>query len=110
LRTPAPIRRPPPGCRAYLAGRAVTALQRVALDEGGLQRVQLPVGDFGSGQALDRGDLGALGRHGQQQAAVDPPTVHQDGASPALTVVAAFFGSGQPEMLAQRVEHGCPVV
>ena len=66
------------------AGRAVPALQPVALLERGLHRVPATVG-----QALDGGDRAAVGLHGQHAAGLDAATVQQDGAGPAVGGVAA---------------------
>jgi len=52
--------------RADLTGSAVAALERVVLDEGGLERVQL----IAVGQALDRHDRRILMRDGQREAGV----------------------------------------
>ena len=75
-----------------------------------VERDALQCGYCTPGQALDGGDLGVLRGHRQQQAAGDPPPVRQHGAGPALAVVTALLGSGKTQMLAQRVEQGCPVV
>ena len=92
--------------RADLAGGAVAALEAVVLEEGLLQRVQL----VAVGQALDGGDLGAVGGDREHQAGVDAAAVEQDGAGAALAVVAALLGAGQIEVLAQGVEQGGAVV
>ena len=92
--------------RADLAGSAVAALEAVALDEGGLQRVQRAR----RAQAFDRHDLVALVHDGERQARVDAPAVDQHGAGAALPVVAALLGAGQVQMLAQRVEQRRPRV
>ena len=46
------------------------------------------------GEALDRGDLGALPGDRENQAAVHPAAVQQDRARPALAVVAPLLGAG----------------
>jgi hypothetical protein len=46
--------------------------------------------------------------HGQGEAGIDPPPVHQHGTRAALAVIAALFAAGQVEMVAQRVEQGRP--
>src|SRR5439155_12827709 len=51
--------------RHHHAGGAVAALEAVVLVEGLLHRVEVPVG----GQALDGGDAGAVGLHGEHRAA-----------------------------------------
>ncbi|GLX21620.1 hypothetical protein Slala02_48570 [Streptomyces lavendulae subsp. lavendulae] len=62
------------------------------------------------GEALDGGDLCAVLGDGEQQAAVEAPAVDEDGARPALAVVAALLRAGEAEPLAQRVEQGRAVV
>jgi len=92
------------GRRTDLPRRAIAALKCIMIDEGLLQRVQRAV----FGQALDRGDVGAVLHHGQCQAGVEPPSVDQDCTSAALSVIAAFFRACQVEAITQRVEQGCP--
>jgi len=41
---------------------------------------------------------------GQRQAGIDTPTVDDHGARAALTLVAAFLGAGQVQVLTQRVQ------
>src|SRR6185312_345240 len=90
--------------RAELAGRAVAALEGVVLDERGLERMQVAVA-AGPAQSLDRGDLRAVVRDREEEAAVRPPTVEQDRARAALPVVAALLRPHQVELLAQHVEQ-----
>jgi hypothetical protein len=93
--------------RADLSWRAVATLEGVVLDEGGLQRMQLGP----RGQALNGGDLSAIARHRQHEAGIDPHTVDRDRARTALAVIAAFFGAGKLQTLAQQVRkviHGLP--
>src|SRR5712692_9143244 len=56
-------------------------------------------------QALDGDDLGVLVGDGEGQAARDAPPIQQDGAGPALPVVAALLGAGESEMFAQRIQQ-----
>ncbi len=90
--------------RADLARRAVAALECVVVDERLLQRMQRAV----HRQAFDGGDLGAILHDGEREARIDAPAVDQDRAGAALPVVAALLGAGQVEMVAQRIEQGCP--
>src|SRR6188472_1809333 len=60
------------------------------------------------GQALDSRDLGAVLHDGKGQARDDAPSVDENGAGPALAVVAAFLGSGEIEIFAKRVEKCGP--
>ena len=56
-------------------------------------------------QPLDGGDVEAVERHGEHKARVRPPPVHEDGAGPALAVVAALLGAREAHPLAQQVEQ-----
>ena len=42
--------------------------------------------------------------HGEREAGIDPPSVHQHRTGAALAVIAALLGAGQVEMVAQRIE------
>ena len=86
---------------AELAGRAVAALERVALDERGLQRVQL----VAAGEPLDGRQLRAVVGDGEREARVGTAPVDQDRARAALAVVAALLRAGQLEVLAEEVEQ-----
>src|SRR5262245_42499093 len=81
------------------ARRAEPALQAVVLVERGLHRVELAA----LRQALDRGDLGALGLDREHRAGLDRLAVDVDGARAALAGIAADVRSGEPEVLAQRL-------
>ena len=72
-------------------------------DEGGLHRMKL----VALGQALDGDDLRAVEAQRESQTRIDPPPVHEHGASAALPAVAALLGSGQVEALAQEIEKRC---
>jgi hypothetical protein len=43
--------------------------------------------------------------HREREAAIDPPTVDQNCASSALTVIATLFGSGEVESFPQCIEY-----
>ena len=55
-------------------------------------------------------DLGAVVGDREGQAGGGAAAVEQDGARPALAVVAALLGGGDAEVLAQQVEDGDAVV
>ena len=87
--------------RADLPRRAVTALERVVIDESLLQRMQRAV----SSKALHGGYLCAVLHHRQRQAGIDSPPIDQDGASATLPVIAALLGAGQVKVVAQRIQQ-----
>ena len=70
-----------------LPGRAVAALEGVAFDEGGLQRVEL----VARRQAFDRRDLPALHEGGERETRLHALAVHQHRAGSALAESAAFL-------------------
>ena len=92
--------------RANLAWRAVAALIPVMLDECRLHRVHMLRGP----ETFDRGHVVVLMHDRKRETGVDAPTIDNHRAGAALTVVAAFLGAGQMQMLAQRVEQGGPCV
>src|SRR5581483_11092773 len=81
------------------AWRTEAALQRVALLEGALQRVELAV----VCQAFYCGDLGAVRLDGQHQAGSHALAIHQDRAGAAHAVLAADVGARQLQVVAQEV-------
>ena len=80
---------------------AETALQGVVPPEGLLQRVQV----VRTPEPFDGDDLGAVELAGEQQAGADCFAVDQHGAHPADPVLAADVGSGQSQVVAQRVRQ-----
>ena len=88
------------GRRHDEAGRAEPALQAVVVAERRLDRRQRAVG---AAEALDGGDLGAVGLHGEHQARAHGLAVEQHGAGAADAVLAAEVGAGEPAPLAQEV-------
>src|SRR5262249_14296705 len=86
---------------ADLAGRAVTTLKRVVLDERLLQRMDVVV----VRKPLDRRDRFAFVRDGEREAALCADAVDQDSAGAALAVIAPLLGAGEAELLAQEVEQ-----
>jgi hypothetical protein len=65
--------------------------------------MQIPIG----GESSGRDDFRALVGDREGEAAVHAPPVQQDGAGPALPVIAALLGAGDPEAFAQGIEHRC---
>jgi hypothetical protein len=55
--------------------------------------------------ALDGEHIGAVAAQRQGEARIDPSAVDMHRARAALTTVAAFFGAGQVETLAQKIEQ-----
>ncbi len=53
-------------------------------------------------------NLAALGFHSQHETTVDWAAIHQYGTRPAVPVVAALFGAGQPEHVAQNLQETMP--
>src|SRR5262249_1300300 len=90
--------------RADLARRAVTALERVVINERLLERVQRAV----ARQAFDGRDIGAVGHHREGEAREPAPPTDQHRTGAALAVIAAFFRAGKIEVDAQRVGQGGP--
>jgi hypothetical protein len=83
------------------AGRAVAALQRVALLECLLQVGELA----GIGDALDGVDARAVALHGEHQAAAHDHAVDAHRAGAADAVLAADMAAGEGEVLAQEVDQ-----
>ena len=83
------------------AGGAVAALQSVIVPEGFLDRGEFAV----LGQALDGGNVGAVGLHCKRGAGLHGIAVHLDYAGAALAGVAADFGAGEVQGLAQEVNQ-----
>src|SRR5438067_1182059 len=90
--------------REDLARRAIAALERVLIDERLLHRMELAVD---AGEAFDRDDRAAH-RYGERHARQHTLLADMDGTCAALAVIAALLGPGEGEMLAQRIEQGCP--
>src|SRR5437763_12672901 len=79
--------------------RAVTALKRVAITERGLQ-----IGDLAAiGQSLDGLDRCAMGLHREHQAGPHDLAIDAQGARTAHPVLAADMGTGEMQMLAQKI-------
>src|SRR5207247_7828488 len=86
---------------ANLTGSAIAALQSIMAHKRGLHRVEIAV----FFQTLDGRDLVARMHRGERQAAVDALSIDDHRAGAALSLVAALLRTGQPEMLAQRIEQ-----
>src|SRR5262249_3215327 len=80
---------------------AETALGAALQGETELQRIELSA----LRQALDRGDLRTLIGNRQHQAGHLGHAIDQNRTSTATGVIAAAFGSGQAEVLAQDVQQ-----
>ena len=92
------------GDRHQEARRAEPALQRVALAEGLLHRVQhLAAAVVVARQALDGGHLVPVDLDGEHQARAHRVAVDQHRARAADAVLAADVRAGQPEVVPQRV-------
>ena len=79
---------------------AIAALERIALDEGGLQRMELPA----LSQAFNGGDLPPVYEGGERETGFHALAVHQNRARAALAQAAAFLRACEVQVLAQRVE------
>jgi hypothetical protein len=85
-----------------LPGDAEAALDGAVIDKGLLQGVQRRTRGLG-GQALDGDDLFALYLEGRIGAGEHRLSIHQHGARAAFRFVAADFGAGQAQVVAQYV-------
>ena len=85
--------------RHHEAGRAEAALEREALDEGPLDRVQLVVAT----EPLHGHDLVAIGVGGEEGARADRPAVDEHGAGPADLHLAADLRPGQAQLVTQQL-------
>ena len=84
-----------------LPGRAIAALEGVALDEGGLQRMEL----LALGQAFDGRDLTTFDKSGERKARLHALAVHQHGAGAALAKATALLRAREMQVLAQGIEQ-----
>jgi hypothetical protein len=91
--------------RHDLARRAISALEGVMIEKGGLNRVQRAV--F-AGNAFDRRHLTALDLGRQGKTGKNPFAIDMAGAGAALALVAALLGPGHLKMIPQRIEQGYP--
>ena len=89
-------------CAHHHAGRAIAALQAVALFERGLHGVH---GAVGLGQAFNGSDLAAVGLGGQHIARLDGAAVLDDRAGAALGGVATHMGAGELQVLPQHLHQ-----
>src|SRR5947208_7200605 len=84
-----------------LPRRAIAALETIALDECGLQRME----PLALSQALDGRDLAPVHEGRKRETRFHALAVHQDRASAALAEAAAFLRACQMQVLAQRIEE-----
>src|SRR5215218_274030 len=84
-----------------LPGRAVAALEGIALDKGGLQRMEL----LALRQALDGRDLATLDQSSERETRLHALAVDQHRARATLAETAALLRSRQMKMLAQDIEQ-----
>src|SRR5262245_23384056 len=82
--------------REDLPGRAVPALQAVAVQEGGLHRVKLAAGR----ETFDGDDVLPLACRRQCQTGQDALAVYNHRARPAGALIAALLRSGQSQLVA----------
>lgn len=83
------------------SGGAETALDGSIVEEGLLEGRE----SVFRGDSFNGGDLAAFTLAGQNQAGVDRPSVKDDGAGTAFTDPAAFFGTGEMEVLPEEIEE-----
>src|SRR4051812_18643938 len=81
-----------------LSGCAVTALKSIVLQKRRLDRMQL----IAVRETFDRCDLIALMHDGETETGINPAAVDEHRARSALTVIAAFFRTGELQMFAKR--------
>ena len=84
-----------------LSRRAEAALEAVMRDEGRLHRMKR----VALRRTLDGADHGTVMADREREAGIDPTSIDQDGAGAALPAIAALLGSGQMELLAQKIEQ-----
>src|SRR5437868_4123151 len=60
---------------------------------------------LGRAKTFDRGDLVAIVKQRQTQTRIDAAAIYMNRAGAALTVVASFFGSRQPDVLAEAIQQ-----
>ena len=75
-------------------------MKGILFDERGLQVRHFIWG----ADAFDRRDVVAVVHTSERQARVDASPVHQNGAGPALAVIAALFRAGQAKVVAQGIQ------
>ncbi|CAB1369274.1 protein of unknown function [Denitratisoma oestradiolicum] len=83
---------------------AEAALKAVSLDEGLLDRME--AAGLAVAQALDGGDLCAIGLNCQGQAGTSRTAVDQHGAYPADAMLTAHMGAAQGQFMAQEIHQG----
>src|SRR3972149_3910638 len=81
------------------SGSAESALERVLIPKGLLERVELPP----LRQTFDGGDLGAIGLDGKHETGTDGRAVYQHRAASADAVLATHVSPGEAEALAEKI-------
>src|SRR5215471_16521845 len=89
--------------RDDLAGRTEAALRPEFLDHGLLHLVQFAIRAL---DAFDGRDLAPAHRVSERRARIGRDIVEHNGAVAAFRMIAAEFGTGEPELVAQRVDQG----
>src|ERR671924_1923432 len=92
------------GCRDDEPGSAEAALDSARLDESLLHPVQAPL----LAEALDGHDFVPVRLGGEDEARAHELPVQEDGARPALALLAGVLRARQAELLAQREEQALP--
>jgi hypothetical protein len=85
-----------------LTGRAIAALEGVALDKGGLQRMKL----LALRQAFNGLDLAPIDQRGEREARLHALSIDEDRAGSALPEVTAFLRASELQVFAQGIEQG----
>jgi hypothetical protein len=91
--------------RHDLTWGAISALEGIVTNEGFLHRVQ-----FAVGQSFDGGDCTPFDLGGKRQTRQDPPSINVNGASAALTLVAALLGAMEVRIFPQSIEQRHPTL
>jgi hypothetical protein len=84
-------------------GNTIAALYGTSFDKSRLQRVWPTTW---SAQALDGGDVVAIGLDGKDQAGLDRLSIHDHRASSTISLTAPILGSGQAQLVAQQFQEG----
>jgi hypothetical protein len=87
--------------RHDLTRRAITALEGILVDEGLLHGMKRAIRSRQSFDGCNR----CAHRDGERQARQDALAANVDGTCAALAMIATFFGPGQVQMFAQRIQQ-----
>ena len=91
-------------CRHDLTRRAISALQRVAINECGLHWMKR---NFIC-EPFDGHHMASIDFRRKRKTRHDSLPVQMDRACTALTVITALFCSRKPDTLAQQIKKRCP--